>query len=161
MKTLRTSGGFSLIELMIVVAIIGILATIAVPNFTKFKNKAKQSEAKGHLSAIYTGEKTFYNEFDGYIGSVNAIGFAVDGSNTSYSAGFTGCHNNPDSAGKWNYASCTASLPGAITSPTGYSTQASSGASGTFLAAAKGTLQTNDEWTINETRVMSNRVSGL
>ena len=44
--------GFTLIELMIVVAIIGILAAIAIPNFIKFQAKSKQSEAKTNLKAI-------------------------------------------------------------------------------------------------------------
>ncbi|MBI3179248.1 MAG: prepilin-type N-terminal cleavage/methylation domain-containing protein, partial [Deltaproteobacteria bacterium] len=53
----RLSRGFTLIELMIVVAIIGILALIAIPNFMKFQAKAKQSEAKTNLKAYYTGAK--------------------------------------------------------------------------------------------------------
>ena len=46
-RLLKTQAGFSLIELMIVVAIIGILASIAVPNFQKFQRRAKQTEGKG------------------------------------------------------------------------------------------------------------------
>ncbi|WP_414645174.1 type IV pilin protein, partial [Candidatus Deferrimicrobium sp.] len=46
--------GFTLIELMIVVAIIGILAAIAIPNFLRFQAKSKQSEAKTNLGGIFT-----------------------------------------------------------------------------------------------------------
>ncbi len=45
MRTLRNSSGFTLIELMIVVVIIGILAAIAIPRFTQVSNQAKQAEA--------------------------------------------------------------------------------------------------------------------
>jgi type IV pilus assembly protein PilA len=67
---MRNKKGFTLIELMIVVAIIGILAAIAIPNFLKFQAKSKQSEAKTNLKAIYTaetgyfGENNTYNTFD-------------------------------------------------------------------------------------------------
>ena len=62
LSTLRSKKGFTLIELMIVVAIIGILAAIAIPNFLKFQAKSKQSEAKSNLGAIFTGELAYYGE---------------------------------------------------------------------------------------------------
>jgi len=57
---------FTLIELMIVVAIIGILAAIAVPNFIKFQCRSKQSEAKGNLKALYVSQEAFRAENDTY-----------------------------------------------------------------------------------------------
>jgi type IV pilus assembly protein PilA len=55
-------GGFTLIELMIVVAIIGILAAIAIPNFLKYQAKAKQAEAKTNLKGVFTAEMTYFTE---------------------------------------------------------------------------------------------------
>ena len=63
----RLQKGFTLIELMIVVAIIGILAAIAIPNFLKFQAKAKQSESKANLKAFYTAAKSNFAESGSYV----------------------------------------------------------------------------------------------
>lgn len=54
MRNLRNSKGFTLIELMIVVVIIGILAAIAIPKFSEVSNNAKQAEAEPILKQICT-----------------------------------------------------------------------------------------------------------
>ena len=75
----NNNKGFSLIELMVVVGIIGILASVAVPNLLKFQAKAKQSNAKTELSAIYGTQKAFAVEYATYTASLKALGFAPDG----------------------------------------------------------------------------------
>jgi len=59
-------GGFTLIELMIVIAIIGVLSAIAVGLFRSFGMRAKQSEAKELLSSMYTVEATYFAESGTY-----------------------------------------------------------------------------------------------
>lgn len=58
--TSRTSRGFTLVELMIVVFIIGLLAAIAIPAFTRYVRKARTAEAAGHLNKLWAGSMTYY-----------------------------------------------------------------------------------------------------
>jgi type IV pilus assembly protein PilA len=67
--------GFTLIELMIVVAIIGILAAIAIPNFIRFQAKSKQTEAKANLKGVFTAQRSQFQEHDKYLTTVGELGF--------------------------------------------------------------------------------------
>jgi type IV pilus assembly protein PilA len=62
----RDSRGFTLIELMILVVIIGILAAIAIPRFMTASTKSKQSEAKLILKQIYEMERAYHVEYGTY-----------------------------------------------------------------------------------------------
>jgi type IV pilus assembly protein PilA len=80
-KQLKGQKGFTLIELMIVVAIIGILAAIAIPNFLQYQLKSRQSEAKTNLQAIKTSEVAFQAERGCYVG-INVEGVAAPAAGT-------------------------------------------------------------------------------
>lgn len=71
--------GFTLIELMIVVAIIGILAAIAIPNFLNYQCKAKQSEARSNLAALAVAQEAYFAENSTYASTTGLLGFVVKG----------------------------------------------------------------------------------
>ncbi len=111
-RVLRKSNkGFTLIELMIVVAIIGILAAIAIPNFLRFQLKSKTSEGKVNLSAIRTAEESYLAEFGTYVSAPAAPG-AVPGTTKANwpvpSVGFDAIGWGPEGAVFFQYAITTA-----------------------------------------------------
>ena len=67
-------SGFTLIELMIVVAIVAFLAMIAVPSFGRFLAKAKRSEAYMNLHTIYAAQKAHFAEHGTYSPILNGAG---------------------------------------------------------------------------------------
>jgi type IV pilus assembly protein PilA len=73
----RSNKGFTLIELMIVVVIIGILAALAIPRFMASTTKSKQSEAKQLLKQVYVMQRAYRQEYDTYWGN----GITADAAN--------------------------------------------------------------------------------
>lgn len=86
----KNKKGFTLVELMVVIVIVGILAAVAIPKFMDASHKAKASEFPTQLTAIYTGEQAY---------SAEQGSFAPDLSTLSATAGV-----NVDASSKWfNY----------------------------------------------------------
>lgn len=163
--------GFTLIELMIVVGIIGILVAIAAPNFSRYQSKARQSEAKIALAAVYGAEKAFYSEYAAYIGSFEAIGYTPEGQKRFYSVGWAGAnaatvqgYNGGSGNSDWarigypaGWTTCSTYTSGLPALMTGADVQ-------TFTAGARGQIRdaTNcDYWTITDTKILSNAAVNL
>ncbi len=100
--------GFSLIELMIVLVIIGVLVTAGVPTFRRLVQHAKQGEAKTFLGAIYLGESAFFSEYNSYGNNLLAMGVEVNGNGGAVStAGTTnGTTNTPSTTFVGNLTYC-------------------------------------------------------
>ncbi len=162
-RTLNDQRGFSLIELMVVVAILGILATIAIPNFQRFQARAKQKEAQSLLSGYYQAEKATFAEFSTYVGDFGAVGFSPEGRNINYQmdaadigAGNTPGPLSPLRSGVVSTAGLGIQGPGASGAHAGCGPAISRN---TFDACASGDVGTTgaiDTWAIDETKNLNN-----
>ena len=157
-KRIKGDQGFTLIELMIVVAIIGILAAIAIPNFMTYQAKARQSEAKVNLGGIFTTATSFFAENNTYWlpGQANSDALGYKPAGTSRYAlyyGGTGATNTiTPSASAFTCGTMGTFVGGVL--PAG-SVVNSSG----FTAGAQGNIDSDsgcDEWIINDVRNLTN-----
>lgn len=106
LTSLKRQSGFTLVELMVVVAIIGLLSAVAVPNFKKYQAKAKVAEAKLQLSAAYTAEQAFYSDFGLYAHCLAYMGYNPSGEVSSryFAVGFHGTANRAVGDAVWDQA---------------------------------------------------------
>jgi type IV pilus assembly protein PilA len=152
---LKGKKGFTLIELMIVVAIIGILAAIAIPNFLRFQAKSKQSEAKGNLGGIFTAEIAWQGEHN-FFGNFAQIAWAPTGTTryTYVSGAGTGTNMAAFTTPLGTASDNQGFLP-PYTPPVTTAVRTDN----TFLIAAAGQVDTDatlDEWTMTELRILTN-----
>lgn len=107
---MKNKFGFSLIELMIVVAIIGFLTMIAVPSYGRYLAKAKRAEAFMQLSSLYAAQKAHWAEHGRYsdqLGGQGGVGWEPEGYNGGgagekfyYTYGFPGSEGTNHFTGK-------------------------------------------------------------
>lgn len=175
--TMNSQKGFSLVELMVVVSIIGILAAIAIPNFQRFSAKAKQAEAKANLAALYSAERSFLSEWNIFATGFNEIGYRPSGwvrYNHGFGAAFATIPTGYIKAALDNtvinsLAACPAGGVaigatgcGTINTPTAPNAVAGTnivaGGGTTFLAGAVASLggANQDTWTINQNKDIKN-----
>ena len=143
-RKIQGNRGFTLIELMIVVAIIGILAAIAIPNFMTYQAKARQSEAKVGLGGIFTTATSFFAENGTYSVAPSGLGYSPAGS-PKYTFSYNAATIN---------SVTTATICNAVTTVVAPTASATG-----FTAGAMGNIDGDnscDEWTINDARALVN-----
>ncbi|KKQ33488.1 MAG: Pilin [candidate division TM6 bacterium GW2011_GWF2_37_49] len=154
---------FTLIELMIVVAIIAFLATVSVPQYFKYQAKAKQAEVAANLASLHTAMQAYFIEHGEYSTVLNGeggIGWKPDG----YSGGgkgekfyYTYGFNSPGAQEGVHY------FTGKLETPKESLGQTSADQNH-FLAGAAGNVSgsgKSDVWKIDEQRNLQHEVDGL
>lgn len=157
--------GFTLIELMIVVAILGILAAIAIPNFLRFQAKSKQSEAKTNLGAIGTTAEAWRSENDTYvISAIGDLGWAPQGT-VRYSYWYdVGGTDTAFPASSYSGGAADLSASGGCNRSNAPTSSTVSADASTFSVAAKGEIDSDatcDEWSYNQARVLQNDLNDV
>ena len=147
---MKKMAGFTLVELMIVVATIGLLSVIAIPNFLKMQCKSKQAEAKMNLAGIYMAEIAYFSEQSTYAGGDNA---------------FNTMGWEPESVYTTRYAYLIADdIYTPLKPPPSFPTVSCDVTQTSFTALAAGNIDNDlyiDVWSVNNSRIFDSPESDL
>jgi len=108
---MKSKKGFTLIELMIVVAIIGILAAIAIPQFAQLVAKSQEGATKGNLGTIRSSLSIYYGDTEGYY-PTDVTSFTSLTTSQKYLQGVPNC-NLPKTINNSGHGSTSTVLNGA------------------------------------------------
>jgi prepilin-type N-terminal cleavage/methylation domain-containing protein len=122
-EILKNKNGFTVVELVIVVTIVGMFASIAIPSYQNMVSISRQTEAKMALSAMYTAETGFFGEFSSYTECLNQAGYSPQGASKYYSTGYMTsmftCGNGFQTCQAYNWAPLTLCDPSCASFPLG------------------------------------------
>lgn len=79
---MKKNKGFTLIEMMIVVAIIGILAAIAYPSYDEYVKRANRTEGQAFLNDVAARQERYFSQNNKYINDVTKLGLSSANSPT-------------------------------------------------------------------------------
>ena len=143
MSMIKNENGFTLLELIIVVLIVGIVSAIAIPTFMGFQSSSRQAEVKANLGSLGSTAEAYFAEHESYVTPINLLGWEVNGL-ARYDYAYNG----------WtlNYANTSNQVLYNVGEDSAATTT-------TFLAAAEGNIDNDsgeDCWTFDQNRNLVN-----
>ncbi len=174
---MKNNKGFSLVELMVVVAIIAILASFAVPQYESFQAKARQKEALSLMNAFYAASKAVEGEYGWFPGNFEATGFnpagqlhyrvtAEDGTNPPSGPNNDSCVNTgatcTNNFADWTEVTTGSFAAGAVNN----CTVDTDSTNGTYLTCFSAAIRNNagndrDTWSLTHAKAMTNTNDGI